>query len=132
WSTSLLSRQQTGWAWFALMLANGEDLMAFRLLREDGERSRFDHGMLADGATQRVLQPDDFELLPLTYWTDPTGAEWPVVWELKIGDRRLLVRALLDDQLMDTLVVYWEGLVEVLEEGEIVGRGYMELTGYNR
>jgi predicted secreted hydrolase len=32
---------------------------------------------------------------------------------------------------MDTLLTYWEGLVEVRDPaGRRLGRGYMELTGY--
>ena len=38
----------------------------------------------------------------------------------------------LDDQRMETLFTYWEGLVTVRDEaGEDIGTGYMELTGYD-
>ena len=40
----------------------------------------------------------------------------------------LEVQALLDDQLMDHSVHYWEGAVEV--SGSHAGRGYLEMTGY--
>jgi predicted secreted hydrolase len=41
------------------------------------------------------------------------------------------VEAALDDQRMDTLLTYWEGLVRVFDQsGARVGSGYLELTGY--
>jgi predicted secreted hydrolase len=33
---------------------------------------------------------------------------------------------------MSTAIVYWEGLVNVYDSSEsLVGRGYLELTGYD-
>jgi len=29
-------------------------------------------------------------------------------------------------------VLYWEGAVHALERGRVVGRGYLELTGYGK
>ena len=53
-------------------------------------------------------------------------------------ERRTRVSAaldpLFDDQELDTRpttgVVYWEGAVQVLEADHVIGRGYLELTGY--
>ena len=42
----------------------------------------------------------------------------------------LTIEAAIDDQVMDTLVRYWEGLVRVRGRDGDLGRGYMELTGY--
>ena len=36
-----------------------------------------------------------------------------------------------DDQEMNTSILYWEGLVQVLEADSEVGKGYLELTGYS-
>ncbi len=36
----------------------------------------------------------------------------------------------LADQELDVTVRYWEGAVDVLQDGEPVGRGYVELAGY--
>lgn len=43
-----------------------------------------------------------------------------------------LIRALVDKQLMEDVVSYWEGAVEVIDEasGREIGRGYLEMTGY--
>ncbi len=136
WSTSVLSEAQRGWDWFALQLESGIDLMAFQLRRDDGLRDPYDQGVWvrADG-TAHQLRSRDFELLPLRRWKDEHGVTWPVAWELAVmgpeGPRRLRIEAALDDQRMDTLLTYWEGLVRVFDEsGERIGTGYMELTGY--
>jgi predicted secreted hydrolase len=48
-----------------------------------------------------------------------------------IDEEEFLIRALLDDQTVELSIRYWEGLVEILgPEGNRLGRGYMELTGY--
>jgi predicted secreted hydrolase len=43
---------------------------------------------------------------------------------------------LLDDQENDTRLssgaIYWEGAVTAMENQRPVGRGYLELTGYDR
>jgi predicted secreted hydrolase len=132
WSTSVLAGDQIGWDWFALQLDDGRCLMLFQLRRNDGSRDPFDQGMLvAPGAPDRHLGADDFELTPERYWRDEDGIDWPVGWSVRIGAREWRVEAVVDDQKMDTTVRYWEGLVDVLApDGERVGRGYLELTGY--
>ena len=138
WSTSVLGPDQIGWDWFGLHLDNGEELMAFRLRRRDGARDPHDHGTaIARDGRAVPLGLNDFELMPLRYWRDEAGVEWPVAWRLTrtrpSGVEHLTIVAVLDDQRMDTLITYWEGLVRVLDaEGRPVGAGYMELTGYAR
>lgn len=132
WSTSMLSEQQLGWDWFALMLDSGEDLMAFRMRRSDGRRDPWDRAARIDQAgAVRHLQPEDFRLAPLGWWRDERGAAWPVRWSLQIEQAHWQIVAAIEDQRMDALLTYWEGLVEVRDEaGRRLGRGYMELTGY--
>jgi predicted secreted hydrolase len=136
WSTSVLSAGQVGWDWFGLHFDDGEDLMVFRLRREDGQRDPYDQGMRvrADG-TGDWLQADAFGLTPLRVWRDERGVEWPVAWRLLLrrpdGERVYRIEAAIDAQRMDTLLTYWEGLVHVHDaQGRRVGAGYMELTGY--
>ncbi len=132
WSTSALSPAQVGWDWFALMLDSGEDVMAFRLRRRDGARDPYDHGAWIDpDGAARFLSASDFKLSPIGHWRDEEGRKWPIRWRLAVGERRFEIAAALDDQRMDTLLTYWEGLVRVTDaQGRDVGRGYMELTGY--
>lgn len=132
WSTSALSPGQIGWAWFALMLNNGADLMAFQLRRQDGARDPYDQGAWIDpNGNKRTLTPADFRLTPTHHWRDDQGTQWPTIWRLDLGEQHFTITASLSDQRMDTLFTYWEGLVKVMDAaGQDVGRGYMELTGY--
>ncbi|MFA7559000.1 MAG: lipocalin family protein, partial [Hydrogenophaga sp.] len=50
---------------------------------------------------------------------------------------RFAIRAVADAQELDdrasTGAIYWEGLSELLDaSGRVVGRGYLEMTGYAR
>jgi len=143
WSTSVLPDAVAGWDWFALQLRDGRSVMAFRLRRYDGQRDAYDHGVLVDAqapaqgvigdgdAAVRVLGTQDYELTPQRYWQDEHGIRWPVSWTLHLRGEVFRIDALVDDQVMDTAITYWEGIVAVSDErGNDLGRGYMELTGY--
>ena len=120
--------------------------MAFRLRRHDGERDNYDHGLLVDHkrlADQAIvgkgdkgvdlLEPEDFILIPNRFYRDTQGTDWPVSWTLTLADEQLTINALLDQQTVELSISYWEGLVEVLDpDGNRIGLGYMELTGYER
>ena len=136
WSTSLLSSRQEGWDWFGLQLEGNEELMVFQLRRKDRSRDPYDQGLWVypNGDSQR-LKAADFDLQPLRYWRDDSGVSWPVEWRLVVrlpaGVRHYQIEAAVEDQRMDTLLTYWEGLVRVRDDkGRDMGRGYMELTGY--
>lgn len=132
WSTSVLGEHLQGWDWLALQLDDGRDLMAFRLRRKDGARDPFDHGLLVTSAgEQQHLAVGDFVMRPSRFWTDQRGAQWPVGWELLLHGtgERFQINAMLDDQLMDLGLVYWEGIVAV-QSANTEGRGYLEMTGY--
>jgi predicted secreted hydrolase len=53
---------------------------------------------------------------------------------VRVGDLVLDLRPLMDDQELDsrgsTGAIYWEGAVEARSGALVVGRGYLELTGY--
>lgn len=136
WSTSVLGDDRLGWDWFALQLETGEDLMLFQLRNERGVRDPYDQGLWVgqDGVTHPLRAPD-FTLEPLRQWRDDDGVAWPVAWRVAVmgppGSRVLEVRAAVDDQRMDTLLTYWEGMVRVYDEdGRRIGAGYLEMTGY--
>jgi predicted secreted hydrolase len=145
WSTSVLAEGLEGWDWFALQLDDGRSVMAFQLRRADGQRDAYDHGLLvdhdqlaevpvadADTTGVTLLKPENFALEAVRYYQDDTDIQWPVSWTLTVGDEVFEINAMLDDQRMDLSIVYWEGIVEVLDAGgNQIGRGYMELTGHN-
>ncbi len=134
WSTGVLSQGQVGWDWFALQLDQGDEVMVGQLRRRDGTRDPYDSGVRVDSnGTYRVLKAGDFTLTPLQYWRDDRGVRWPIRWQLTLAEspQTLVIQAAFPNQRMDTVLVYWEGLVYVLDPDErAIGRGYMELTGY--
>jgi predicted secreted hydrolase len=72
---------------------------------------------------------------PLRRWRSPrSGASWPVAQRLRIGGRVIELQPVFDDQELETRgstgITYWEGAVTVTEAGRMIGRGYLELTGY--
>ena len=130
WSTSVLAPEYAGWDWFALRLNDGRDLMLYQMRRRDGVVDDYNSGTLVDahGGT-RGIAADQFALAVLDRWR-----RWPVAWQLTLQGpvaEQLTIRAAFEDQVMDTSVLYWEGVVHVEDDqGERVGHGYMELTGY--
>ena len=129
WSTSALAAEYAGWDWFALRLDDGRDLMLYRMRRLDGQPDDYNSGAMIDAEGRaRILAAADFSLTAEQRWR-----EWPVAWRLTLrGEpRAFVVRAAFEDQVMDTAVRYWEGVVDVADErGKRLGVGYMELTGY--
>ena len=105
--------------------------MVFQLRRRDGQPDDHDQGLLVDADGPRHLDADDFSLAVERSWRDRRGVRWPVGWRLQLDDATLTIEAAIDDQVMDTSIRYWEGLVHVRGPGgDRVGSGYMELTGY--
>ena len=139
--TTFLETTQRGWDWLSLQLDDGTDVMAYVLRRQDNSKAQQSSGTVlnADGK-QTVLTADDYQLSPGRTWTSPTsGAQYPVEWQIEIQEARLslAIRATVDDQELhtdeSTGVTYWEGAVDVVGSryGQpIVGRGYLEMTGY--
>ena len=129
WSTSVLAAEYAGWDWFALRLDDGRDLMLYRMRRQDGQPDDYNAGAAIDGAGKaRILGATDFSLTVQDTWR-----EWPVAWRLTLrGEQRpFTIRAAFEDQVMETAVRYWEGVVHVHDDdGNRLGDGYMELTGY--
>ena len=136
WSTSALGVDQEGWDWFSLHLDSGDDLMLYRLRTRDGQADPHSAGkLLFDDAQVLSLDADAFRLEPLRWWTSPLGVRYPVAWRVEVPSAKLdvQVQAALDDQEMDTGILYWEGAVEVYDEhGRVrLGTGYLEMTGYD-
>lgn len=133
WSTSALGPEQAGWDWFALQLDDGTDVMIYHLRREDGAPSRFSAGVVVgpDGRS-RQLGPNEFEIAVLNYWRAPDGPRYPARWRIHVPglEGALTVTPVRAGQELQVSVRYWEGAVDVTREGERIGRGYVELTGY--
>lgn len=130
--------QAVGWDWIGMNLNDGSALTAFRLRKDDGA-TVWAGGSWRDASGTRqpeVFTPQQVDFKPLRYWQSPaTAARYPVAWEVRAGQRRYQVHALVDNQELDssgsTGAIYWEGLSELRDlRGLPVGQGYLEMTGY--
>ncbi len=137
WSTSALSKEQSGWDWFALQLDDHSELMLFRFRRKDGQPDLNSAGslFLAD-RTQIPLAHRDVVIEVLDHWTSPhSKITYPARWRLSVPSRALQLEIvpLIHDQELNLSYRYWEGAVSVrgLLNGKVIGgKGYVELTGY--
>ncbi len=137
WSSEYLAPEAEGWDWVGLNLRDGGALMAFRI--RDRQGAVFWAGgtlRLADGSV-RTFARDEIRFVPLRRWRSPrTQANYPVAMRVEAGELAFDLEPLMEDQELDSRAsvgtVYWEGAVRAKAGPEIVGRGYLELTGYWR
>jgi predicted secreted hydrolase len=137
WSSEYLAQDAQGWDWIGINLNDGGALMAFRIRDRKGGQY-WAAGTLRTPSMHRTFEPEEVEWTPLQYWQSPrTGVRYPVAWRVQLGDRAFTLRPLMEDQESDSRAsvgaLYWEGAVEAMDEsGRVVGRGYLELTGYQQ
>jgi predicted secreted hydrolase len=136
WTSEYLAGDAVGWDWTGINLEDGGALMAFRIRRADGG-TLWAGGTLRDAAGRtQVLSPDQIRFIPGRTWrSERSGTVYPVVWRLRAADHDIEIQPLMDDQEIDTRLstgaIYWEGAVRAYESPRLVGRGYLELTGYS-
>lgn len=152
WSGAIVDERAQGWDWVGLNLDDGGALMMFQMRGERASelwaaakwRAGHSNQVMANQAMANQVRanqattykPQDVQWLPLRHWRSPrTGIRYPVEWQVTVGDRVLTLRPLMDDQENDargsTGTVYWEGAVRAFDaHNKLIGRGYLELTGY--
>ena len=137
WSSEALDPSATGWDWVGANLDDGSALMAFQIRSKQGGKL-WSHAMLRD-ASGKVTQyrPDQVSFIPQARWKSPrTNAVYPVATTIVTGGTRWQVKPLQNDQELDsrqsTGAIYWEGAVTIDRDGVPAGRGYLEMTGYDR
>lgn len=136
WSQELLHPQAQGWDWIGMNLDDGSALTAFVLRRADASALWAGGSFRSAGGASRSFEPHEVGMRALRHWVSPhSKARYPVDWQIDTPAGRYTVKALLDDQELDsrnsTGAIYWEGLSELLDaQGRRVGRGYLEMTGY--
>ena len=158
WSHSVMHPQAVGWDWIGMNLLDGSALTAFRLRTQTGEALWAGGSFRAAGqVSPEVFGPQDVVFTPVRSWKSPaSGATYPVEWTVHVTrnasgsyangitggasgttprSARYRVKAVIDNQELDsrqsTGAVYWEGLSELFDgQGQLVGRGYLEMTGY--
>jgi predicted secreted hydrolase len=140
WSEALLHPDAVGWDWIGMNLFDGGALTAFQLRDKDGAAlwggGSFRSGSGAGKTGPRIFQRSEVGFKPLRRWTSPQSrASYPVAWQVQTPAGRYTVRALIDNQELDsrtsTGAIYWEGLSDLFDsQGRHIGRGYLEMTGY--
>ena len=140
WSDGLMHPAAVGWDWIGMNLFDGSALMAFQMRDKAGralwDGGAFRHPRLDAGGKPYVFSRGETVFQPVRGWKSPlTQATYPVEWLLRTPSDNYVVKALLDNQELDsrnsTGAVYWEGLCDLLDgTRQRVGRGYLEMTGY--
>lgn len=134
WSSGIMPPRALGWDWFGLRLADGGSLMAFQM-RGDQPGLAYVAGTWID-ATGTATQLDAGSLRlradPRRWRSPTTGIEYPLYWTLIVGGKQMRVSPRFEAQEMlggRDGPTYWEGAVNV--SGDLVGEGFLELTGYS-
>lgn len=137
WASEYLDPRAQGWDWVGLNLDDGSALMAFEIRdRQDG--FYWAGGTLRDASGRTsTFAPGMIGFTPLSYWRSPrSGVRYPVSERVRIGPVQYTLVPLMRDQEFDARVtagaLYWEGAVSAKTAQQTVGRGYLELTGYDR
>jgi predicted secreted hydrolase len=136
WSSDVMDAEARGWDWMGVNLDDGGALMAFRMRDEAGNARWAAATLRSPDGSVRTFTPDEVSWTPKRTWRSPrTGADYPVAWRVRVGDREFDVEPLMDDAELDsrssTGTIYWEGPIRLrASDGALLGRGYLELTGY--
>ena len=140
-STDSMGKGQQGWDWMSIQWQDGTELMLYRMRRDDGTADHNSAGAFIDrdGRATR-LSADEFEMTPVAHWTSPrTGGRYPLEWAVSVPRLGLEFRMTtkLDGQevVSEAGPSYWEGASDFEgagPEGPVRGRGYVEMTGYDR
>ena len=135
WSQSLLDPQSVGWDWIGINLLDGSALTAFQL-RDKSGAAVWDGGSFRSGTNTFTFSRGEVLFKPIRQWRSTLSkASYPVEWMVRTPADYYTVKAVVDNQELDsrqsTGAIYWEGLCEVWDSNnKLVGRGYLEMTGY--
>ncbi|MET0543300.1 MAG: carotenoid 1,2-hydratase [Variovorax sp.] len=136
WSEALLHPDAVGWDWIGMNLADGSALTAFHLRDKSGGAIWSGGSFRTAAGALRVFAPEEVGFDAVRRWRSPASqANYPVEWKVRTPAGAFTVKALLDDQELDsrssTGAIYWEGVSDLLDAADRpVGRGYLEMTGY--
>ena len=137
--TSALSKGVVGWDWFGLQLDDGTALMFGRLRKSEGGNIGIFEGTVSYADGRHIsIQQGDFTVVATGSWRSPeTEITYPSGWQVDFPslDVELRIKPLIPNQELSDAFTYWEGAVSVegtIGENPAKGRGYVELTGYER
>ena len=138
WSQELLHPLAVGWDWIGMNLFDGSAVTAFQL-RDKAGQPLWDGGSFRTKAGQRFrFAKGEVIFSRQKSWKSPMSqASYPIEWIVRTPADFYTVKAVIPNQELDsrgsTGAIYWEGLSELFDSnGNLVGRGYLEMTGYAR
>jgi predicted secreted hydrolase len=137
WSSQPLAPDQPGWDWLSIHLDDGYALMIYRLRQSSGKDWYSGTWVSPEGVSESLM-PDDLVFEPLATTEIKTGENkhrgLPLAWRVVLPkqNRQWSIQASSSDHWLNTAFPYWEGPVVVTDvsSGAMVGKGYLELTGY--
>jgi predicted secreted hydrolase len=137
-----LDKDEVGWDWLSLQLADNTELMLYRLRHKDGGVDPFSSGTYVDtNGKSTYLSVRDFSMGPLgeSYTSAVTKAVYPIAWKVSVpalGLELQLKTPLASQELAsgnNAGLSYWEGAIDISGTRggtPITGLGYLEMTGY--
>lgn len=141
YSSSQLDENQVGWDWLSAQLDDGREIMFYALRLKDGSFDPASRLTWVDQTGQTHVR--DYKWEVLSRWRSPrTGAEYPQRVRLTTTDpadgRKRSFQVIPYHPAQELAgeiggVAYWEGACRIEDESNrIIGRAYMELTGYDK
>ena len=136
WSTSTLNEEQGGWDWFSMQLSDNTEIIYFQLRYKDGSVYPYNEGLIVNDDSSTIkLETGDIVLTVLDTWKSSTGITYPVKWQAEVIPlgKTYIIEAAFYGQELDLSTRYWEGAVNIYDSedtNEIIGTGYLEMTGY--
>jgi predicted secreted hydrolase len=138
--TGSMAANESGWDWLSVQLADGAELMLYRLRHKDGGIDASSSGSYVDaGGKSQFLSAADFAMTPAadTWTSQATKAAYPVRWHVSVPrlNMELDVSTPLRSQELASKfgTSYWEGAIDVVgsrDQSRLRGVGYLEMTGY--
>ena len=138
--TGSMAANEKGWDWLSVQLADGVELMLYRMRHKDGSIDPYSSGSYVDASGKsQHLSAGDFAMTPATEsWTSvATKATYPVRWHVSIPRLNMefdVTTPLKSQELASKFgTSYWEGAIDVIgtnQESRLRGVGYLEMTGY--
>lgn len=136
-SSNSLAENQSGWDWMGLQLADGSDLMIYRIRNKSGAADYLSGTRVTPDGKPHYLSAAEIRMEGSNPWTSPaSGGVYPQRWRLQVsGLPDLLVTSAMPGQELvtssSTKVTYFEGVAHVTDaKGHPRGEGYLEMTGY--
>lgn len=138
-SSNALEANQTGWDWISLSLADGSDLMIYRMRDKKGGTDYLSGTEISREGKPRYLVEGEIQFEGSKPWKSPvSGGSYPQEWRVQLkGHDAMIVKSVMPGQELTTQhstnVNYFEGAVDVFDmRGKSVGEGYLEMTDYTK